>query len=1243
MDVMGPIWHVLDKNYNVVGNINSGTPKGCPLLRDNWSGQLTDGYVTLDFDVPSDHPTAKALEEGAFIVYTDKIEGYDYELFRVVKPTIATGLENTLTCVCETAATEDLLGTLVDPWSATGRNFSVVLQYLLQNTGWELGECYYDIVIDYSTSDYPTSLQAIRDLVTAQGGEIEFKIEWDGLNIIRKVVNVYEKRGNQNTGITFEYEKNLRGLRKIVDRNKIVTAMVAVASKQNSDGTPILIKDAQKALPEGFIKENNRIIDLNALQLYSNNGKNVEDKFIDQNAANAVTLQDNTLAALQKVNKPIESWEADVEYMEGIEGYNHDEAKIGDGILIQDFSRKEPQVVRARILTKNKSIKNQTQGSVSLGEYQYVKLLDREIVEQMKDTLALKEEGWNQAIEDAKNAQEAAEEAKNSVSYKVELSSSKGNVFRNGVIDTVIRAVIFKGNTDITSSIPSNQIVWKKYNEDGTQDTSWSKSGSSFTFTREDMNKKARITCELIIEESLKARAEQTFIDVSDGVVSGIEPANPTEGLLWIDTNRTPNMLKKYINGQWVDLGELDTEISEKIQAIDNQLTDMASDSTVSIIERQMVKDRLTEILGKVMGDNEATLPTATALDTSLKGAFFAIRKSATYAGIATDDTKYTAIATKYSDLKAYLDAMTPIKPWDTSEPRSELSISVNPTVWRDKWLQYYLAYTDLETAIQQKQKENVDNLQIGARNYIRNSRFQLRDIDGRLTSWDANADWTVLEPEEDKPNSGIITIKQEGNTSNVYHAFISNKTGAKKGDIFTLSYDFKVADVSKLDTRTLGVLEFYDATGDRILYHNIYIEDTGETLESGKWVRLAFTMTATLDAITSVAVRFDLFKNGEIFIREPQLEKGQKATDPKDAPEDAQGQVAILQERVTNVEQNTSSDAIVSAVTQSTTYLADMSAKADADKLGDYATKDELEGAVGDATSYVDEKIAGIDYTPYVKNSELQQTVDALKADFSAAGGINMLRNSIGFAGTSFWEMIEGNLLNISNSEVEQLGFSRAWYSPASMASRYNQTIYTTVGQTYTISFIMNVRSGSNWAGIDLLNQLGDNVTFLGKGSGELTNGYERFSFTFTAETSVHTVSITVDASNEAVITGLMLNIGERPLQWAMHPEENYNTVFQSDLNGVKVNRIEDGVVRGFTRMSPERFAGYYDVDNNGEIDEGKNSPDEVFRVDGDEFVQKKAVVKEEITMGAIKVVKINSDAVQGWAFVGNEDDEEG
>ena len=67
---------------------------------------------------------------------------------------------------------------------------------------------------------------------------------------------------------------------------------------------------------------------------------------------------------------------------------------------------------------------------------------------------------------------------------------------------------------------------------------------------------------------------------------------------------------------------------------------------------------------------------------------------------------------------------------------------------------------------------------------------------------------------------------------------------------------------------------------------------------------------------------------------------------------------------------------------------------------------------------------------------------------------------------------------------------------------------------------------------------------------------------------------------------------------------------------------------------MTPEKFAGYYDTNGDGVVDETKGSVDEVFRMDQDEFVMKKANVKQEIAMGGIKIVLV-SGTYNGWAFV--------
>ncbi|PFY26472.1 carbohydrate-binding protein CenC, partial [Bacillus toyonensis] len=69
------------------------------------------------------------------------------------------------------------------------------------------------------------------------------------------------------------------------------------------------------------------------------------------------------------------------------------------------------------------------------------------------------------------------------------------------------------------------------------------------------------------------------------------------------------------------------------------------------------------------------------------KGEFSSVRKQATNIGIPTSDTNYISVATQYTNLKTYLEGLTPIDAWDTSIGNKDKVIPINPTVWRDTWL----------------------------------------------------------------------------------------------------------------------------------------------------------------------------------------------------------------------------------------------------------------------------------------------------------------------------------------------------------------------------------------------------------------------------------------------------------------------------------------------------------------------------------------------------------------------------
>lgn len=86
--------------------------------------------------------------------------------------------------------------------------------------------------------------------------------------------------------------------------------------------------------------------------------------------------------------------------------------------------------------------------------------------------------------------------------YNVELISSNGLIFKNGVISTIVHAVVFKGNETVTDLLDANQFRWTKTNADGSPDLIWNSMHAggtkSIIIGTDDVNKRATFSCNII-------------------------------------------------------------------------------------------------------------------------------------------------------------------------------------------------------------------------------------------------------------------------------------------------------------------------------------------------------------------------------------------------------------------------------------------------------------------------------------------------------------------------------------------------------------------------------------------------------------------------------------------------------------------------------------------------------------------------------------------------------------------------
>lgn len=87
--------------------------------------------------------------------------------------------------------------------------------------------------------------------------------------------------------------------------------------------------------------------------------------------------------------------------------------------------------------------------------------------------------------------------------YRVDIISSKGLLFKNGNVETVLRAQVWRGSIDITDTTDASAFTWKRISEDATADAAWNavngQGVKSIVIDGDDVNVKATFTCDLDI------------------------------------------------------------------------------------------------------------------------------------------------------------------------------------------------------------------------------------------------------------------------------------------------------------------------------------------------------------------------------------------------------------------------------------------------------------------------------------------------------------------------------------------------------------------------------------------------------------------------------------------------------------------------------------------------------------------------------------------------------------------------
>lgn len=479
-----------------VDNEKQGT---LDFFDDTWTRNLQTGSSIYEFSISkkslvSDtvfNRTYSYLNERAFVSFEYKGETFLFNVMTVEED------EKKIKCYCENLNLE-LINEYSNPFKAD-RAMSFV-EYcnamdLLNMTKLSVG---INEISDYKRTleweGQDTKLARLISLANKFDAEIEFKTYLnDDSSIKQFLVNVYHENdgvnyhgvGRDRKDIMLVYRKNIKSIRRKIDKTNIFNMIVPTAqSEENSDQ-----KLTIGSLPNWELKNDKGIVEFykrgDALyapisaQLYPSTftSETQSDQWtrrdMDFNVKSIQQLETEGLKQLKASAYPELTYEFD--------GYI--DADIGDTVELSDGGFANTLLIEARIFEQKLSFSTKKNWKTTLGNF---RALQSKLSNDIQSEL-------ERLVEDAKP-------------YNIRISTDNGTMFKNNEGESLVKATLWKGG-----KVVSRDVSWR-WALDGVVTV-----GMQYLARAENIDGTAVLTVSAYIGNNEVATTEITLTNVNDG------------------------------------------------------------------------------------------------------------------------------------------------------------------------------------------------------------------------------------------------------------------------------------------------------------------------------------------------------------------------------------------------------------------------------------------------------------------------------------------------------------------------------------------------------------------------------------------------------------------------------------------------------------------------------------------------------------------------------------------------------
>lgn len=479
-----------------VDNEKQGT---LDFFDDTWTRDLQTGSSTYEFSISkkslvSDmvfNRTYSYLNERAFVSFEYKGETFLFNVMTVEED------EKKIKCYCENLNLE-LINEYSNPFKAD-RAMSFV-EYcnamdLLNMTKLSVG---INEISDYKRTleweGQDTKLARLISLANKFDAEIEFKTYLNDDSTIKQfLVNVYHENdgvnyhgvGRDRKDITLVYGKNIKSIRRKIDKTNIFNMIVPTAqSEENSDqkltigGLPNWELKNDKGVVE-FYKRGDALYAPISAQLYPSTftSETQSDQWtrrdMDFNVKSIQQLETEGLKQLRAAAYPELTYEFD--------GYI--DADIGDTVELSDDGFANTLLIEARIFKQKLSFSTRKNWKTTLGNF---RALQSKLSNDIQSEL-------ERLVEDAKP-------------YNIRISTDNGTMFKNNEGESLVKATLWKGG-----KVVSRDVSWR-WALDGVATV-----GMQYLVKAKDIDETAVLTVAGYVGNKEVATTEITLTNVNDG------------------------------------------------------------------------------------------------------------------------------------------------------------------------------------------------------------------------------------------------------------------------------------------------------------------------------------------------------------------------------------------------------------------------------------------------------------------------------------------------------------------------------------------------------------------------------------------------------------------------------------------------------------------------------------------------------------------------------------------------------